>query len=203
MKYLLTILFFIVALFNEAYATTLREIEEVDLLKLAQQKSSSAKNIVLHYSNRKKFLSKLGFEPHQVIDSILKSKSITNFNNVIVRIETVDSIYTYTYYDFSAKNNKITPYILIDNKIKHKMGDTLVFHAKKNTTNNTSVDFSGLDQAISNLHTVKIYSQLPAQKNIKQQIDKVFNKNMLIFPADIDISRWAINMTKMKIYIIE
>ncbi len=203
MKYLFTILFFIVALFNEAYATTLREIEEVDLLKLTQQQYPSAKNIVLHYSNRKKIFSKLGFEPHQVIDSILKNKGITNFNNVIIRVETVDSIYTYTYYDFSLKNNQITPYILINNKIKHKMGDTLVFHAKENTINNTSVDFSGLDEAISHLQTVKIYSQLPAQKNIKQQIEKVFDKNILIFPTDIDISRWAINMKKMKIYIIE
>lgn len=203
MKYLFTILFFIVALFNEAYATTLREIEEVDLLKLTQQQYPSAKNIVLHYSNRKKIFSKLGFEPHQVIDSILKNKGITNFNNVIIRVETVDSIYTYTYYDFSLKNNQITPYILINNKIKHKMGDTLVFHAKENTINNTSVDFSGLDEAISYLQTVKIYSQLPAQKNIKQQIEKVFDKNILIFPTDIDISRWAINMKKMKIYIIE
>ncbi len=198
---LLFCILFLSPLNNLIYAETLKLVTEIDILKLINNKYSSSKKINLYYSNRKKACSMLGFKPYQVIDSVLKVNSIKNLEDVIIRCETPNIVHSYTYYDFAKQNNKITPYILTTKTTIYNKSDTVMYYADNNTTTNTSVNFSELDKQLNHLQKVKIYLQIsPLSKKISK---KIFSSTLLVFPLDKNIVRWAKDLKKIKIYVIE
>ncbi len=192
---------FMMCISHSSNAQNLRQITEIDINTIIKEKYNYSKQVNIKYSNKKNIGQFLCIKPHEIIDSLLKINSISEFNNIIIRVENNNYTASYSYYDFSFENNKLAPYILLPNKAEYRAGDTVNYLLRTNKQD-SEINLSELDKQFNHSQVFNLFLQFSTLDNDKENV--LFKQTpTLVFPIDKSVSRWMQDIKKIKLYIIE
>jgi hypothetical protein len=185
-------------LLNNIYAQTLSLVCEKEIFDID---FSQAKQLNFQYSGGKVIGSYIGIPIIEEIDKILKHKSIdAKTTSLLISFENNKSARYYTYFDFSNDITAISPYLITQQKVKFKMGDTIQYQTQggKQTTD---MDLSELTEHAFSVIVTNVKLQFKSMDITTQQ--NIFSKTSLIFPIDKSANRWFADVKWIKIYKIE
>ena len=170
-----------------------KEIFDVDF--------SNANQLKFQFSTGKSIGTYLGIPVLVEINKILESNSVDpSTTSILVSFENNTEVKYYTYFDFLNEITAIPPYLIIQQKIKSTLGDTVLYQTKggKQATN---MELSGLDEQIFGGVVVNVKLQFKSMDASEQQ--KIFSKTSLIFPVDKSPKQWLSDIKRIKVYRIE
>ena len=191
-------LIFLLLLPNKITAQTLKLVAEKEIFDVDFNKANQVK---FQFSTGKTIGSYLGISIADEIDKMLKSNSIdSKTSSLLVAFENNKEVRYYTYFDFTDEISAILPYLITQQKVKFRTGDTIQYQTKggKQTTD---MDLTDLNEQVFGLMTINVKLQFKSMNAVEQQ--NIFSKTSLIFPIDKSPRRWLSDVKRIKIYKIE
>lgn len=198
MKKILFFVLFLIFSFSNIYSQKLTIIIEKEIFDV---NFSNAKQYKFQFANGKSIGSYLGIPMIDEITNMLNEAAIEpEKHKLLLSFENNQETKYYTYFDFLNVVSVISPYLITNEKVNFRKGDTIQY-AMKGGKQTADVDFTGLTEQTHSLIVTNVKLQFnsieaAAQKNI-------FSNVSLIFPTDKSVTRWFADIKRIKIYKIE
>ena len=189
---------FLILCCNSTRSQTLILIDEKEIFDVDFSKASQLR---FQFSNKKTIGSYIGIPVLAEIDNMLKMNSVdAKTTSIIISFESNNDVKYYTYFDFLNEISAIPPYLITQQKVKFRAGDTLHYYTKggKQTAD---MDIAELTEHAFSTIITNVRLQFNSMEASMQQ--NIFSNSSLIFPIDQSPKRWLANIKKIKIYKIE
>ena len=184
--------------YNNIQPQTLILIDEKEIFDVD---FSKAKQLKFQFSNGKTIGSYLGIPIIEEIDKMLKKNFIdAKTNSIIISFESNKNVKYYTYFDFFNEISAIPPYLITQQKVKFRAGDTIRYQTKSGRQT-ADMNLTELTEQVFSTSITNVRLQFNnMDAAIKQNI---FSKTSLIFPIDKSPLRWLADIKRIKVYRVE
>ena len=188
----------ILLFFNNIYSQTLTLVDEKEVFDVDLSKAKQYKFL---FANGKVIGSYIGIPIADEINKMLKDKSIDpKTTSLIISIESNNTKRYYTYFDFMGEIVPIPPYLITQQRVKYRIGDT-VRYGMKGGKQSIDADISELDEQLFSLIVTNVRLQFNKMDATEQK--NIFSNTSLIFPVDKSPIRWMSDVKRIRVFKIE
>ncbi|MCL2039559.1 MAG: hypothetical protein FWG85_03915 [Bacteroidetes bacterium] len=197
-KFFLLFISLLIFGFSNMYSQRLNLLAEKEIFDVD---FSKAKQYKFQFANGKSIGSYLGIPMIDEIVNMLNEASMDpTQHTLIISLENNQEKKYYTFFDFLNIVSAISPYLITNEKVNFRKGDTIQY-AMKGGKQTADVDFTGLTEHSNSLLVTNVKLQFNIMDAAIQK--NIFSNISLIFPTDKSPTRWISDIKRIKIYKLE